>query len=80
MVEDPYADTGGSEEEALTGVINVYFPEMKKWIFLYLSKAAEEVCGLVADVVSTVWVAREWLPSTQTTTCKWQRSWRCWLC
>ena len=47
VVEDPYADTGGNEEEALTGVINIYFPEMKKWIFKYLSE--------VADKVSVVW-------------------------
>jgi hypothetical protein len=46
VVEDPYADTGGNEEEALTGVVNIYFPEMKKWIFQYLSKVAEE--GVVA--------------------------------
>ena len=46
VVEDPYADTGGNEEEALTGVINIYFPEMKKWIFQYLSKVAEEVLSV----------------------------------
>ena len=51
MVEDPYADTGGNEEEALTGVINIYFPDMKKWIFEYLSKVAEEVCVLVCVLI-----------------------------
>jgi hypothetical protein len=50
VVENPYEDTGGKEEEALTGVINVYFPDMKKWIFEHLTKAAVKVsvCGGLA--------------------------------
>ena len=43
VVENPYEDSGGNEEEALTGVINKNFPAMKEWLAQYLTKVAKEV-------------------------------------
>ena len=47
MVEDPYAETGGDDENAdvtaLTGVVNVYFPRMRDWMKEYIMEAAERV-------------------------------------
>ena len=42
-MENPYEDTGGNEEEALTGVINIYFPDMKTWIHQYLTLVEQRV-------------------------------------
>ena len=46
VVEDPYAETGAddetADETALTGVVNRYFPQMKKWIEDHLNQLAQE--------------------------------------
>lgn len=41
--EDPYADTGGDDVTALTGVKNEYFPKMRDWIKEYVEAFAEKV-------------------------------------
>ena len=62
MVEDPYKDTGGKDTVALTGVENVYFPQMRDWIKEHIELAAEnsviasesEENLLLADVIEVL--------------------------
>ena len=43
MKENPYEGTDDDDEVALTGVSNVYFPEMKIWLQEYLMDVAKRV-------------------------------------
>ena len=45
VVENPYEESGGNDEEALTGVINIHFPDMRMWIKEYLDATKKKVGG-----------------------------------
>ena len=42
-MENPYEESGGNDEEALTGVINIHFPDMRTWIKEYLEATKKKV-------------------------------------
>ena len=42
-MENPYEDTGGDDVTALTGVVNVHFPDMRGWIKDHLTMVARQV-------------------------------------
>ena len=44
-MENPYEESGGNDEEALTGVINIHFPDMRTWIKEYLEATKKKVAG-----------------------------------
>lgn len=58
--KDPFAGTGDKETVALTGVENVNFPEMKKWILEHIKGTAIVVASeiennwLLAEVLSVL--------------------------
>ena len=62
VVEDPYEDTGGKDTVALTGVENIYFPEMRDWVKEHVADAAKkkvvasdtEENMLLADVIEVI--------------------------
>jgi inositol 1,4,5-triphosphate receptor type 1 len=62
VVEDPYADTGGEDTVALTGVENIYFPAMRDWIKEHIESAARkkvmasnmEENELLADIIEVL--------------------------
>lgn len=43
VVENPYEDTGEDDVTALTGVVNVHFPDMRTWIKDHLTMVAQQV-------------------------------------
>ena len=45
VVENPYEESGSNDEEALTGVINIHFPDMRTWIKEYLEATRKKVGG-----------------------------------
>ena len=45
IVENPYEESGGNDEEALTGVVNIHFPAMRTWIKEYLKATRGKVGG-----------------------------------
>ena len=47
--EDPFAGTGDEDTIALTGVENVHFPQMRKWILEHLQGSEEVVVSHVED-------------------------------
>ena len=58
-MENPYEESGGNDEEALTGVVNIHFPDMRTWIKEYLEatrkkvgRAPEHDCFLHGGVLS----------------------------
>ena len=62
VVENPYAESGGKDTEALTGVENIYFPAMRDWIKEHIESAAQrkvvaanmEENQLLADVIEVL--------------------------
>ena len=38
VTKDPYESAAEDEEKALTGAINIYFPDLRKWILSHVSK------------------------------------------
>ena len=86
VVENPYEESGGDDEEALTGVRNIHFPAMRTWIKEHLEAASEKVGGAAEHIYFLCRVmlisprvcfhAREWLLRTRMTTTSWQRCWR----
>ena len=42
-MENPYEESGGNDEEALTGVSNIHFPAMRTWIKEYLEATKKKV-------------------------------------
>ena len=61
-MENPYADTGGEDTVALTGVENIYFPAMRDWIKDHIQEAARkkvvaantEENELLADIIEVL--------------------------
>ena len=47
--EDPFAGTAEADTIALTGVENVYFPEMRGWILEHIKGSAEVIVSNVDD-------------------------------
>ena len=45
VVENPYEESGSNDEEALTGVINIHFPDMRTWIKEHLEATKKKVGG-----------------------------------
>ena len=43
-MEDPYKDSGGNDFEALTGVENKHFPDIRNWIWDHLTTVKKNVC------------------------------------
>ena len=43
IVENPYKETGGDENTALTGVINWNFPRIRNWIWNHLTAVKVKV-------------------------------------
>ena len=60
--ENPHGDTGGRGTVALTGVENVYFPDMKEWIKEHIERASTAKIiasethknSLLADVIEVL--------------------------
>lgn len=60
--ENPYEDTGGKDTIALTGVKNIYFPDMRDWIKKHIELAVQnkvvtsktEENMLLADVIQVL--------------------------
>ena len=44
VAEDPYESAAYDDKEALTGVINEYFPDLKNWILSHVSKNQVWIC------------------------------------
>lgn len=47
--EDPSAGTGKADTVALTGIENVYFPQMRSWILEHIKGSEEVVVSEVED-------------------------------